>query len=86
LRFRVVATRSSIGSISLIWLCALFFVQRDVRQSRSLMIEWQGTPSLSQLEPFPKSSALSLCVPTCRSQKNASNEIAVNGGFGEPEA
>ena len=36
LRLRVLATRSSVGSISLIWLCALFFVQRDASLSRSV--------------------------------------------------
>ena len=39
LRFRVAATSSSAGSISLIWLCALFFVQRDAGESGSFMIQ-----------------------------------------------
>jgi hypothetical protein len=47
----------------LVWLSALFFVQRDARQSRSLMIEWPGC------RVFPSASASKngrMCVPSRR--------------------
>jgi hypothetical protein len=42
----------------LVWLSALFFVQRDARQSRSFIVEWRGMPSL-----FRSASAFGASIP-----------------------
>jgi hypothetical protein len=42
----------------LVWLSALFFVQRDARQSRSFIVEWLGMPSL-----FRSASAFGASIP-----------------------